>query len=103
MTPEQRIEIERIVDAALTKRLGVLIGGATPTSQYIDDSEVCELLRCSDRQLRKLISDGELVQGAHFTGSNRSRLWIRERVERYIETRGLTEVQNKDVKRWLRG
>lgn len=102
MTPEQQIEIEKIVDRVLTKRLGVLIEGGSP-SQYLSDIEVQGLLRCSDRYLRKLIADGDLVQGAHFSGSGRSRLWIRERVERYIETRDLPEVQTRDVKKWLKG
>lgn len=94
MTPEQ---VASIVDDRLKQLF------APAQSRFISDEEVRGLLRCSSSKLRDLIAKGELVQGAHFTGKGKDRLWMRDRVERYIETRDNPAAQAKDIKSWLRG
>lgn len=104
MTPDEVREIEQIIDARVVEKLREIFAASTqPPSRFMTDAEVCELLGCKDSKLRSLISTGELVQGAHFTGSGRNRRWMRDRVERYLETRDSPSLQKQDLKKWARG
>jgi excisionase family DNA binding protein len=98
MTPD---EVREIVDERLGERLKDLF--LPRQNRFIKDDHVCDLLNCSKSKLRELIASGELVQGAHFTGSGKRRLWMRDRVERYIETRDNPSLQRQDLKKWARG
>ena len=97
MTPE---EVAQIASQVVDSRLRELF--APPPSRFMNDDEVCALLRCGKSKLRQLIANKELIQGAHFTGDRTQRLWMRDRVERYIETRDSPTLRLKDLKEWSR-
>lgn len=106
MTPE---EVEKLArEAAIAevnrwvRQLLSPVLQSVPEEDYLTNSQACALLQCSDTELRRLIKSQELIEGAHFTGNHKSRRWIRERLERYLETRGDKARQARDIQKWMR-
>lgn len=106
MTPEEIERLAREAAAAeVDRRLRQLLAPIVPSipeEDYLTNSQACALLQCSDTELRRLIKAQELIEGAHFTGNHKSRRWIRERLERYLETRGDKAKQLRDIQKWMK-
>jgi excisionase family DNA binding protein len=107
MTPEEIAKLVKETTAAeVDRRIRQLLSPLlqlVPEEDYLTNSQACALLQCSDTELRRLIKAQELIEGAHFTGSHKSRRWIRDRLERYLETRGDKARQLRDIQKWMKG
>lgn len=107
MTPQEIEKLARETAASeVDRRIRQLLSPLlqfVPEEDYLTNSQACALLQCSDTELRRLIKSQELIEGAHFTGNHKSRRWIRERLERYLETRGDKAKQLRDIQKWMKG
>ncbi len=107
MTPQEIEKLAREAAAAeVDRRIRQLLFPLiqfVPEEDYLTNAQACALLQCSDTELRRLIKSETLIEGAHFTGNHKSRRWIRERLERYLETRADKAKQLRDIQKWLRG
>ena len=106
MTPQEIEKLAREAAAAeVDRRIRQLLFPLmqfVPEEDYLTNAQACALLQCSDTELRRLIKSETLIEGAHFTGNHKSRRWMRERLERYLETRADKAKQLRDIQKWLR-
>lgn len=95
--------LERFINAieSLNQSITELIQINQP-DEHLTNEEVCQMLKIVPDTLRKRISTKVFIEGFHYTGKRGDRLWSKQRMDRYLETRHDPTLQQNDLKQWHR-
>lgn len=95
--------LERLIDAIefLNQSIAELVEISKP-DEHLTNEQVCQILKIGPDALRKRITTKVFIEGFHYTGKRGDRLWSKQRMDRYIETRHDPSLQQNDLKQWHR-
>lgn len=97
-----RQEVARLMSPVLELAGLKVVDPSQQSVEFVFNPEAREILEMNHDTLLLKIKAGELIEGIHFQGKGKRRVWRRDRLTRYLATEGNELQRVKDITQWQR-